>query len=194
MDDFLKLENRHTGEILKIRRIRDSAGQVFLTLDGSLPPRSSGPPVHVHFQEREEGFVKAGTLGAVVGREKIVVPTGGKAVFQPGTPHAWWNQGDDLLEFSGRVIPGVDLDRYLQAVFAVLNAGAAGKPPIFYIAHVLWRHRHTQALMVPPPAVQRIIFPLVILLGRILGKYRGDSWPGSPQSCTGAPEVEAALT
>ena len=27
--------------------------------------------------------------------------------------------------------------------------------------------------------------------GRILGKYRGDSWPGSPESCTGAPEVKA---
>jgi len=187
MDNFLTLVNRHTGEVLKLRRFRNADGQVILTLDGTLPAHSSGPPVHVHFQEREEGSVKAGTLGARVGDQKIVVPTGGSAVFAPGVVHAWWNAGEDLLEFSGRAIPVVDLDRYLQGVFAVLNASASGRPNLFYLAHVLWRHRHTQALMTPPRAVQRILFPVILLVGRILGKYRGDSWPGSPESCTGAP-------
>ena len=191
MDHFLRLENRHTGEILRMRRVRDAEGQVILTLDGSLPPRASGPPVHVHFHEREEGSVKAGTLGARLGNEKIVVPAGGTAVFPAGVVHAWWNAGEDLLEFSGRAIPAVDLDRYLQGVFAVINASASGKPSIFHIAHVLWRHRRTQAVIMPPPAIQRIVFPVVLLVGRILGKYRGDSWPGSPESCTGAPEVNA---
>ena len=77
MDNFLQLENRKTGEILRMRRVRDSQGQTVLTIDGSLPPRASGPPMHVHFHEREEGIVKAGTLGAQVGTEKIIVPAGG---------------------------------------------------------------------------------------------------------------------
>lgn len=190
--DFLQLQNRHTGEILRMRRARDAEGRAILNLDGSLPPGASGPPLHVHFQEREEGNVKAGTLYAQVGKDKIVVPRGDGAVFPAGTPHAWWNGGGDLLEFSGCVVPAIDLDRYLQGVFAVLNAGTPGRPPIFYLAHVLWRHRRTQALMTPPPAVQRIIFPAVLFIGRILGKYKGTSWPGSPESCTGAPEVTAA--
>jgi hypothetical protein len=37
-------------------------------------------------------------------------------------------------------------------------------------------------------AIQKIVFPVVLLIGRILGKYRGDNWPGSPASSTGAPE------
>jgi len=192
VDNVLTLENRHTGEILRMRRVRDADGQTILTIEGSLPPRMSGPPVHVHFLQREEGHVNAGTLGAQVGKEKIVVPAGGTAAFPPGVAHAWWNAGDDLLELSGRAIPAADLDRYLQGVFAVLNASASGRPSIFYLAHVCWRHRHTQALMVPPLAVQRIVFPLVLLVGRILGKYRGNSWPGSPESCTGAPEAKAS--
>lgn len=192
MDAFLKLENRHTGEILRMRRVRDAEGQTILTIDGLLPPHMSGPPVHVHFHQREEGVVKAGSLGARVGNEKIVVPAGGTGVFPAGVVHNWWNAGEDLLELSGRALPAVDLDRYLQALFAVLNASGSGRPSIFYLAHVLWRHRHTQAVMVPPPAIQRIVFPLVLLVGRILGKYRGDSWPGSPASCTGAPEAKAA--
>ncbi|HKD05890.1 MAG TPA: cupin domain-containing protein, partial [Bryobacteraceae bacterium] len=116
------MENRHTGEILWMRRVRDANGQIVLTLDGTLPPGSSGPPMHVHFHEHEEGVVKAGTLGAQVGKERVIVPTGGTAVLPAGIPHRWWNAGHDLLEFSGQVVPAVDLDRYLQAVFAVVNA------------------------------------------------------------------------
>jgi cupin domain len=193
MNNFLTLSNRHTGEVLRLRKVRDATGQIILTIEGSLPPRMSGPPNHVHFHQREEGCVKAGTLGAQVGNERIVVPAGGTGVFPAGVVHSWWNAGEVLLELSGQVIPAVDLDHFLQALFAVLNAGTSGRPSIFYLAHVLWRHRHTQAVMTPPLAIQRIIFPLVLLLGRILGKYRGTSWPGCPESCTGAPLMEAVM-
>jgi hypothetical protein len=189
MDNFLQLENRRNGEILRMRRVRDVDGQIILALDGTLPPRAEGPPLHIHLQQREEGTVKAGTLGAQVGTEKIIVPTGGTAVLPAGVVHKWWNAGDDFLEFSGRATPAGDLDRYLQAIFAILNASPSGRPSIFYIANVAWRHRHTQALAMPPRAIQRIVFPLILFVGRILGKYRGDDWPGSPASCTGAPEA-----
>jgi hypothetical protein len=75
--DNLTIRNRHTGEILRLSRVRDAQGQIVLNLDGSLPPRASGPPLHVHFHQREEGQVKSGTLGAQVEKEKIVVPAGG---------------------------------------------------------------------------------------------------------------------
>jgi mannose-6-phosphate isomerase-like protein (cupin superfamily) len=192
MTDFLTLKNRHTGETLRMRRIRDARGQMILTLDGSLPPGTNGPPPHIHFYEHEEGTVKAGTFGARVGNKRIVVTAGESAALPKGVVHAWWNEGNDMLEFSGRVVPVVDFDRYLQAIFAVMNAGPSGKPPIFYLAHVLWRHRHTQQLAMPPRAIQRILFPLVLFIGRLLGKYRGDAWPGSPASCLGAPESSSA--
>ena len=133
--------------------------------------------------------MKAGTLGARVGDKTITVPTGGRAVLPAGIVHTWWNAGEDLLEFSGRAIPAGDLDRYLQAVFAVVNASPSGRPSLFYIAHVLWRHRHSQVMVNPPVAVQRIVFPLLIALGHLLGKYRGYDWPGSPASCPGAPQA-----
>src|SRR6516164_5511774 len=85
-------------------------------------------------------------------------------------------------------IDGLPLE---QAVFAVLNASSSGRPSIFHFAHVLWRHRDTQLLSVPPRAIQRIVLPVLLFIGRILGKYRGSSWPGSPESCHGAPLVDA---
>ncbi len=175
---------------MKLRRVHDSEGRIVLLLDGSLPPGADGPPLHVHFHEREEGKVLAGTLGAQVGTETVTVSTGGTAVLPTGIPHRWWNAGDNLLEFSGTVTPVVDLDRYLQAVFAVVNASRNGRPSIFYLASVLWRHRDTQRVMAPPKAIQRIVFPVILWIGRMLGKYRGSIWPGSPQSCTGAPIVD----
>ncbi len=104
-ENFLKLENLHTGEILRMRRVRDADGQTVLAIDGSLPPKSNGPPPHVHFNLREEGMVMAGSLGSRVGNETILVPAGGSAVFPPGVVHAWWNAGDVLLEFNVRAFP-----------------------------------------------------------------------------------------
>ncbi len=175
-----------------MRRDRDSKGQTILTIEGSLPPKMEGPPPHIHQLQVEEVFVKTGLLGAQVGSEKITVPTGGRAAFTAGVVHRWWNAGNDLLELHGSAVPAADLDRYLQGLFAVLNSSTSGRPPIFYLAHVLWRHRHTQVVTLPPLAVQRIVFPIVLLVGRILGKYKGTAWPGSPESCKGAPEARTA--
>ena len=188
MDNVLKLKNRHTGEILQMQRVREANGQVILIVEGSLPPHSSGPPLHVHFKEHEQGRVAAGTLGAIVGNKKITVQAGEPVDLPPGVPHRWWNAGEDLLEFKGRVVPVIDLDRFLQAIFAVVNASPSGRPSLFYVAHILRRHRQTQELRAVPVAIQKIVFPVVLLIGLILGKYRGDNWPGSPASCTGAPE------
>ncbi len=112
---------------------------------------------------------------------------GGSTSFPAGVLHHWWNAGDGQLRFEGTVRPVVDLDRFLQAVFSVLNAGTADRPDFFYMAKVLHRHRDTQFAALTPKLVQRILFPVLIVVGRILGKYRGDSWPGSPTMCEGAP-------
>jgi len=98
-----------------------------------------------------------------------------------------------VLEFNGRAIPAVDLDQFLQGLFAVLNANATERPSIFYLAHVLWRHRRTQGVVTPPKAIQQILFPVVLLIGRILGKYKGQGWPGCPEACTGAPLSEEVI-
>ena len=88
--------------------------------------------------------MKAGTLGAQVGKEKIVVAAGGTAGFAAGSRHKWWNAGDDLLEFSGHAIPAVDLDRFLQGVFAVLNASPNGQAiHLLYSARAVAASQHT---------------------------------------------------
>lgn len=184
----LVLENRHTGERLELRRIHID-GELCLELKGSLPPRSEGPPLHIHHREHESGIVRSGTLTAVVDGRRIQVEAGQPVDLPTGSVHRWWNEGDEPLQFEGHTKPVVDLDRYLQAVFEIMNAGPADRPPLVYLAHAMLRHRATQTVVVMPRPVQAVVFRLAYLVGLVSGRYRGDDWPGCPSRCRGAPLV-----
>jgi quercetin dioxygenase-like cupin family protein len=173
------LRNRHTGEELRMRRVmRD--GQVCLELQGTLGPHQEGPPLHVHHAEAEEGTVHAGQLSAIVDGRRLTVGVGGTAVLPAGSAHRWWNAGDEWLRFSGLVRPLVDLDVFLVSAFDVVNRSADGRPSLFYMAHLAWRHRETQTILFAPRWFQRVLIPVVLLLGTALGRYRGTDWPGCP--------------
>jgi mannose-6-phosphate isomerase-like protein (cupin superfamily) len=182
----LILENRHTGERLALKRLQRGQ-EVWLELKGSLPPHRDGPPLHIHFAEDEEGRVQSGTLSAELNGRRISAGPGESVQFPRGSAHRWWNEGNEPLAFEGYARPVVDLDRYLQAIFEVMNAGPAGRPPLFYLAHAALRHRRTQAVLVLTPPIQAVLFRMVVAVGTLLGRYHGDGWPGCPSRCPGAP-------
>jgi mannose-6-phosphate isomerase-like protein (cupin superfamily) len=188
----LRLQNRHTGEVLTIRRqFRD--GELVFELRGTLPPHREGPPMHIHYLEDEEGRVTAGRLSAVFGGKRVEVNPGERLRVPRGVPHRWWNDGNERLEFEGCAHRAADLDRYLQAMFEVMNAGAPNRPPLFYLAHVALRHRRTQAALLMPMPIQAVLFRVMVVVGTILGRYRGTDWPGCPARCTGAPQIVQEL-
>ena len=172
----LTIENKHTGESLTLRRVKNPSGVEELHLSGTLPPHRQGPPLHIHFEEEEYGNVISGTLSALLDGKKISVDAGGHARFPKGISHRWWNDGDKELVFQGVATPAVDLDRYLQALFQVVNSGYPNRPPIFYMAHVLHRHRQTQLALIMPSMFQYVLFPIIVFLGKLLGKYQGTAW------------------
>ena len=181
-------------EQLRLRRVGDGAGGEILEIQGRLLPGVISPPLHIHHLLREETAVTAGRLGVVLdAREYSLVP-GETIVFPSGSKHTWWNAGEAPTEFSGRAIPAGDLDRYLQGVFALVNASPTGEPSFFHMAHLLWRHRRTHSLTKPPMFMQRSLLPVVVFVGWILGKYWGGDWPAHPLTCTGAPLILTAFT
>jgi mannose-6-phosphate isomerase-like protein (cupin superfamily) len=185
-DGWLTLVNRHTSERLRLRRVvRD--GETRLEMQGTLPAHHDGPPLHMHFKEYEEGTVVAGTLAAVVDGVEVRIEQGGLVQLPVGSAHRWWNGGTETLQFDGFVRPVVDLDRFLSATFDVINSGSARRPPLFYMAHVLWRHRKTQTVLIAPRWIQAVLFPSIVVLGTLLGRYRGTDWPGCPDRCHAAP-------
>ena len=176
-------------ECLRFRRVRDGAGGDILEVQGRLLPGMMGPPLHAHHLLREETEITAGRFGVVLDAREYVFVPGQTIVFPSGSKHTWWNAGDAPTEFSGRAIPAGCLDRYLQGVFALVNASPAGKPSFFHMAHLLWRHRHTHSLAKPPMFMQRSLLPFLVFVDWIRGKYRGRDWPAHPLACTGAPLI-----
>jgi hypothetical protein len=169
-----------------MRRVK-RGNEIWLELKGSLPPHREGPPMHVHFVEDEEGRIMSGFLSVVTDGRRMTVGPGESTSIPRGVVHRWWNEGTGPLEFEGYARPVVDLDRYLQAIFEVLNAGPEGRPPLFYLAHAALRHRHTQAVFIMPKLLQAVVFRVIVAVGRVLGRYRGEDWPGCPSRCAGAP-------
>ena len=186
---MLRLENRHSGEVLVLTHER-AGGIDILHLAGTLPPHRDGPPLHIHHLEDEDGVVLTGRLSVQLGDRSFEAGPGEPLTLPRGQAHRWWNAGDQPLSVNGRAFPLVDLDRYLQAVFEIINAGPPGRPSLFYLAHLARRHRHTQAMLVMPLALQAVLFPLVVAVGTVLGKYRGTDWPGCPDRCVGVPRVD----
>ena len=117
---WLTLINRHSGERLQMRRIRRD-GEMWLELQGTLPPNQDGPPLHIHFKEHEEGAVIAGTLAAEVDGAQVRIEQGGLVRLPMGSAHRWWNGGTETLRFDGFARPVVDLDRFLSAIFDVIE-------------------------------------------------------------------------
>ena len=136
---------------------------------------------------RTDDSPAAGHPAATIGGRTITAGPGESVTLPRGVPHRWWNGGDTQLAFHGTVRPLADLDRYLQAIFEVVNAGPKGRPPVFYMAHLVLRHRRTQSVLLMPAALQAVVFRTAVLIGTLLGRYRGKDWPGCPDRCAGAP-------
>jgi mannose-6-phosphate isomerase-like protein (cupin superfamily) len=186
-DRPLKIGLTNTGERLELLRKKGANGIEELHVRGSLPAHREGPPLHVHFEEDERAVVVSGTVSCTVDGKQFPARAGEAIHFPKGSVHTWRNDGDEELVMHGVVTPVVDLDRYLQAVFEVLGSGPPNRPPCFYLAHLLHRHRKTQLMPFVPRAVQSVVLPIFVFIGTILGKYRGTDWPGCPSRCTGAP-------
>ena len=100
-------------------------------IDISLYRHATLIDARIHHAEDEEGLITAGTLSAEVDGQRRTFRPGETVRLPRGVPHRWWNDGDRPLAFEGYTRPAVDLDRYLQAVFEVVNAGPPHRPPLF---------------------------------------------------------------
>src|SRR5262245_29973407 len=127
---WLTVKNRHNGELLQMRRLYLD-GELCLELKGTLPPNQDGPPLHIHVKEHEEGTVGAGTRRAEAGGRREALHKGGLVRLPMGSAHRWWNGGAEPLQFDGFARPVVDLDRFLAAIYDVMNSGPARRPPVF---------------------------------------------------------------
>jgi quercetin 2,3-dioxygenase len=81
-----------------------TAGSVIFG-EARLPPRSSGPGLHVHSREDEAAYVISGVMTFVVGDRRFEASTGDLVWLPREVPHTFANRGDEPVWALGVTTP-----------------------------------------------------------------------------------------
>ena len=128
--------------------------------------------MHIHYLE-EEGFtVTTGTLGyQLLGQDPRYAREGEKVVFPAGTAHRWFNPGTTEIRFTGWAKPPNNHEYFLGSIFASMKRNGGRRPSLFDIAFLLTRYRTEMGNPVIPMFVQRVLFPMIVWIGTLSGRY-----------------------
>ena len=97
---------------------------------------------------------------------------GETVVFAAGVAHRFWADGDEVLYMNSYAQPPHNLAYFLSEVFRSTRERGDGKPDLFDAAFLLHKYRSEFAMLNIPNFVQRAIFPLLRVIGRMAGKYK----------------------
>jgi mannose-6-phosphate isomerase-like protein (cupin superfamily) len=172
------IENGGGERITFLRRVSDATGER-LEVENVVSP-GGGPPMHVHHLQSEGLTVRHGRLGwQRPGQEPVYAEAGESIVFAAGDPHRFWNAGEGELRCSGFITPPHNVEYFLAALYDSQKRSGGKRPSPFDAAFLATRYRSEFGMLAIPPLVQRILFPLLVAVGRMLGKF--DRYADAPQ-------------
>jgi quercetin dioxygenase-like cupin family protein len=132
----------------------------------------AGPPMHVHHLQEEAMTVASGKLGfQIEGEESRYAGPGETVVFAPGSAHRWWNAGTTVLSGTGWAKPPDNMEYFLSAIFASTKRMGGKRPGLFDAAFLLTRYRTEMSMLASPALAQKLGFPVIVAIGKLLGKY-----------------------
>lgn len=166
----LVIENGAGERLTFLRRVPGARGD---RLEGeNMVAPGAGPPMHVHHFEDEGFTVLEGRLGYQVhGQPPGFAEEGGSVDFPAGVPHRFWNAGDGPLRCAGYVEPAGNTEYFLGALFESQRRSGGHRPNLLDAAYLCRRYRSEFGFMMMPGMVQQILFPILIGIGRVLGRY-----------------------
>jgi hypothetical protein len=135
--------------------------------------------MHIHHHQEEALTVERGRLAYQrLGEQPQFAEAGETVVFGPGEAHRFWNPADEDLHVSGYVQPADNVEYFLSAIYESQREHG-GRPGQFEAAYLATRYRSEFAMAEVPALVQRFVFPALVALGRLLGRY--DKYAAAPQ-------------
>ena len=166
------IENPVTGERIVFRKTsRDTGGQA-VVIETFLQPDAFVAAAHVHPSQEERFEVLRGVVGFKIGGEKIVAGPGRRITVPAGTPHKFWNAGDDEAQFVCEIRPALQFESLLETMFALAADGKTnrkGMPNLLRLAVIAHAHFDTVRLPFPPAWMQRTGLAVGSPLGKALG-------------------------
>lgn len=165
------IENGAGERLTFVRRVQGSAGDR-LEVENVVTP-GSGPPMHVHHHQDEALTIQQGRVGYQrPGEPPQFAESGATVVFKAGEEHKFWNAGQEDLRCTGYVEPADNIEYFLTALYDSQRKNGGSRPDPFEAAFLARRFRTEFGMAEIPAVVQRVVFPMLVLVGRSLGKYR----------------------
>ena len=163
------IDNGAGERLIFTRRVRGEAGE-YVEGENAVSP-GAGPPMHVHFFQDETFTVLQGRIGYQrLGEPERFAGPGETVPFPAGEAHRFWNAGTEELRCAARVEPPGNIEYFLTEMFDSARRNG-GRPSLFDIAFLASHFRSEYRMLAVPDMVQRILFPVVVTIGRLLGKY-----------------------
>jgi uncharacterized cupin superfamily protein len=166
------------GERITFLRVVQGPKGDRLEVENVVTP-GSGPPMHVHHFQDEAVTILKGRIGYTrpEGPEQFG-GSGDTVAFKAGEPHKFWNAGQDDLLGAGYIEPADNVEYFLTELYASTKRNG-GRPSLFDAAFLMTRYRREFGMLEIPGAVQQFLFPILVAVGRLLGKYR--RYAGAPE-------------
>ena len=136
--------------------------------------------MHVHHFQEEALTVVEGRIGyQKKGKPEQFAGPGETVMFKAGEAHKFWNAGHADLRCAGYVEPADNIEYFLTEIYASTKRMGGARPDPFDAAFLVTRYRSEFAMVDIPAFVQRVVFPVQVAVGRLLGKYR--KYDGAPE-------------
>jgi mannose-6-phosphate isomerase-like protein (cupin superfamily) len=176
--------NPVTGERLVFELTSHDTNGAYTLFDTFVEPGGTVAAAHVHPYQTEIFTVVEGRLGVKRGRETLELGPGEIALIDPGTPHKFWNAGDEELCFRAEVRPALQFESLIETMFGLAADGktnAKGMPGPLRLAVIAHHHFDVVRLPAIPHFLQKLALVPGALLGRAFG-YRATYQPvaGAP--------------
>jgi quercetin dioxygenase-like cupin family protein len=166
------IENPRRGERVTMLGTAGD-GDASLRMRIEQDPTTATPPLHLHPRSTERLAVEAGTLSYRFGKDAPRKAQAGEVVVvDPGVAHTWWNDGPDRLVMTAELDPAGRFETFLETIYGLTRdgrVGANGRPSLLQAAVVFREFRRDFELATVPRPVQRLVFPLLALIGRARG-------------------------
>ena len=167
-----QIENPVTGERLVFHETSAETGGARVVFETIVQPGGFVAAAHMHPFQTERFEVLAGTLGMRRGGEKVELGAGETVVVEAGTPHKFWNAGEDEVRFTCTVTPAVQFERLIATMYSLAAAGKTnrkGMPNPIRLAVIANHHFDDVRLPVVPQKLQKIALVLGAPVGRMVG-------------------------
>ena len=166
------IENPITGERIVFNKTSAETNGEAVEIEVYVRPGGVVAAAHVHPYQTERFEVISGRIGMKLGRRKLEAGPNDIVVVEPGTPHKFWNAGDEELRFVTVVEPALQFERLLETMFGLAVDGKTnrkGMPNPLRLAVIAREHFDDVRLPFPPVWMQRAGLALGALVGRLAG-------------------------